>query len=75
MFARLAAQEQQTDYRQSNSGEPRPGGRFTKKYDSRDRQDRRANRENDRYGREWPAFLEKKEKRNRTGADADPGEN
>jgi hypothetical protein len=66
----LLAQQKQTNDRKSNADHSLPRRWFVEKQDACERHNGRAARKNCRNGRERTTFLEKKEKRDRAGADA-----
>src|SRR2546430_16065908 len=71
----LFAQQKQTGDGEHNADKSLPRRRFMKKQNPGDRHDRCATGQNCGNKRERPAFLKKKEKRNRSRAHADAGEN
>src|SRR5438034_787191 len=66
----LFAQQKQTSDGEHNADKSLPRQRFMKKQNPGDRHDRRATGQNCGNRRERPAFLKKKEKRNRSRAHA-----
>jgi hypothetical protein len=69
----LFAQQKQANDRKRNADYSLPRRCFVEKQDARKRHDGRAASKNCRNGGKWTAFLEKKEKRDRAGADANTG--
>ena len=69
----LFAQQKQTNDRKRNADYSLPRRCFVEKQDARERHDGRAASKNCRNGGKRTTFLEKKEKRDRAGADADTG--
>jgi hypothetical protein len=70
MNADLFAQQKQTNDRKRNADHSLPRRCFVEKHDTCERHDGGAARKNCWNGRERSTFLEKKEKRDRAGADA-----
>jgi hypothetical protein len=70
----LFAQQKQTNDRKRNADYSLPRRCFVEKQDAGERHDGRAASKNCRNGGKRTTFLEKKEKRDRAGADADTGQ-
>jgi hypothetical protein len=68
------AQQKQTNNRKRNADYSLPRRCFVEKQDARERHDGRAASKNCRNGGKRTTFLEKKEKRDRAGANADTGQ-
>jgi hypothetical protein len=69
----LFAQQKQTNNRKRNADHSLPRRCFVEKQDARERHDGCAARKDCRNGGKRTTFLEKKEKRDRAGTDADTG--
>ena len=69
----LFAQQKQTNNRKRNADHSLPRRCFVEKQDARERHDGCATRKDCRNGGKRTTFLEKKEKRDRAGTDADTG--
>ena len=69
----LFAQQKQTNDRKRDADDPLPRRCFVEKQNACERHDRGAASKDCRNGGQRTAFLEKKEKRDRSGADANAG--